>query len=142
MGDERYFTVEEANSTLPLVKRIVADIVADYEGWRERVRKFELISGGVTSAEGETPEQAALRQEVDEAARRISGYVEELSQIGCVLKGFDDGLVDFYSKREGRDVFLCWKLGEDAVEHWHEIDAGFAGRMPLVPETVAGDSEK
>jgi hypothetical protein len=141
MGDEKYFTVEEANRTLPLVKRIVADVVADYEAWRERVRKYELISGGVTAKQGESPEQAALREEVDELARRISGYVEELSQIGCVLKGFDDGLVDFHGKREGRDIFLCWKLGEDVVEHWHELDTGFAGRMPLVPETVAGEPE-
>lgn len=141
MRDAKYFTVSEANRTLPLLKRIVADIVADYRRWRERVHQYELVSGVATGAHGETPEQRALRTEIDEMAHRINAYIEELSQIGCILKGFDDGLVDFHSKRDDRDVFLCWKLGEPAVQHWHELDAGYAGRQPLVPQPVPGDSQ-
>lgn len=130
----KYFTIEEANKTLPLVKRIVSDILKDYDLWRDTVRKYELLSAGATEESGESPEQIALREEVDEAAHRINGYIEELTQIGCVFKGFDQGLVDFYSKRDDRDVFLCWKYGEPAVEHWHELEGGFAGRKPLEAE--------
>ena len=127
----KYFTVEEANKTLPLVKRIVSDILEDYAAWRDRMHKYELLSAGTTEESGESPEQVALREDVDEAAHRINGYMEELTQIGCVFKGFEQGLVDFYSKRDDRDVFLCWKHGEAAVEYWHELEGGFAGRQPV-----------
>ncbi len=134
----KYFTIEQANRTLPLVKRIVSDILKDYDLWRDRVRKYELLSAGTTEESGESPEQVALREEVDEAAHRINGYIEELTQIGCVFKGFDQGLVDFYSKRDDRDVFLCWKYGEPAVEYWHELEGGFAGRQRLEAEFTQG----
>ncbi len=94
-----------------------------------------------TTGDGETNEQQETRARVEGLAARIDGYTEELARVGCVFKGFDDGLVDFYAKRDGRDVFLCWKLGERAVEHWHELDAGFAGRQPLVPERITGETD-
>jgi hypothetical protein len=51
--------------------------------------------------------------------------------MGCELKGIEEGLIDFPSPREGRTVYLCWKLGEDSIGSWHELDTGFAGRQPL-----------
>jgi hypothetical protein len=137
--ETKYFTVEGANKALPLVNRIVADILHDYEIWREHMRQYELLSGEAPDESGESPEQLALRQKVDDVAHSINGYMEELGQIGCVFKGFDQGLVDFYSKRDDRDVFLCWKFGEPAVEHWHELEGGFAGRQP-VEAPVSGDA--
>jgi hypothetical protein len=136
----KYFTVEQANQTLPLVKRIVADILADYDTWRDRMRQYELLSAGATAEGGESPEQIALRREVDDAAQHINSYMEELAQIGCVFKGFEQGLVDFYSKRGDRDVFLCWKNGEPAIEHWHELEGGFAGRRPVEEESLEGET--
>ena len=131
----RHFTVEQANQTLPLVERIVADILGDYDTWRDRMGRYELLSAGATGESGESPEQIALRNEIDDAAHRINGSMEELSQIGCIFKGFEQGLVDFYSKQDGREVFLCWKHGEPAVEHWHELDGGFSGRQPVDAES-------
>lgn len=135
----QYFTVEEANRTLPLVKRIVADILNDYDVWRDRMRRYELLSAGAATEDGESDDQIRLREEVDEVARRISGYMEELEQVGCLFKGFEQGLVDFYHKRDGRDVLLCWRYGEPEVGHWHEVDGGFAGRQRLQPDRVLGD---
>ncbi len=137
----RYFTLEEANGTLSYVRPIVTDIVNTYDQWREGVRRHEMIAANSHSDQGETDEQVALREEVDRIARQINAYVEELSSVGCVLKGFDDGLVDFYSRLNDRDVYLCWKLGETEIGHWHEIDAGFVGRQKLVPELVQGGPE-
>ena len=137
MGDIRVFTVERANSALPLVRRIVQDIVAEHPGWKDLVARYELVAAGARPEWGESPEQLALRGEIDAVARRIDGYVDELGQVGCLLKGFEDGLVDFYGLQDGRLVFLCWRLGEDAVTHWHELDAGAAGRQPITPEFVA-----
>lgn len=137
--ETRYFTVDGANKALPLVNRIVADILHDYEVWRDHMRQYELLSGEAPEESGESPEQLALRQKVDDVAHSINGYMEELAQIGCVFKGFDQGLVDFYSKRDDRDVFLCWRFGEPAVEHWHELEGGFTGRQP-VEAPVSGDA--
>ena len=134
-----YFTVEQANNTLPLVKRIVADVLEDYGVWRDLMRQFELLSAGATDESGESEEQIALREQVDTAAQRINACMDELAQIGCVFKGFEQGLVDFHSKRDNRDVFLCWKHGEPAVEHWHEVQGGFDGRQPVESESLRED---
>ena len=132
----KYFTVEEANRTLPLVRRIVGDIVDEYRRWRQNVYRYELITASREPGEPETEEQIGLRALVDQSAQRINSYMEELALVGCVFKGFEEGLVDFHSKLKGRDVFLCWKLGEAEVSHWHELDAGYAGRRRLVPELL------
>ena len=133
MPERKYFTLEQANRTLPLVKRVVRDLVNEYALWKERMRRYEMLSA--TGSTEETEEQRATRRDAQEVAERISGYVEELSAVGCLLKGFDDGLIDFYGKRHGDDVFWCWKLGESRITHWHELNAGLAGRRPLDSES-------
>jgi hypothetical protein len=143
MGEKtavRYFTLEEANSAIPYISRIVEDIVAEYEKWRDCIFRYEVIAAKGT-AESENEEQEELRCEVDSVAQRINAFIDELSKVGCIFKGFDGGLVDFRSQLEGRDVFLCWKLGEPEIQHWHEMDSGFAGRQPLVPEFQKGESD-
>lgn len=139
--EHKYFTLEEANRTLPYVGPIVSDIVRAYQTWRAGVKRYEAIAAGVPGDDGETDEQAVLRQEIDQIAKEISTYLEELSRVGCVFKGFDGGLVDFYSRLDERDIFLCWKLGESEITHWHELDAGFTGRQEVVPALVQGRSE-
>jgi hypothetical protein len=139
MTNIKTFTIEQANRTLPLVQRIVRDIVAEHPRWKDLVSRYELAAAGARS-DAESPEQVALRKDVDAIARRITGYVDELAEVGCLVKGFEQGLVDFYGLHEGRLVFLCWCLGEDAVTHWHEIEAGFAGRQEITPEFVAKDA--
>jgi hypothetical protein len=131
MTAPRYFTVEQANATLPLVRRIVADIMDEYHRWKEILFRYEMIAASSQAAQGETPEQVALQRQVDESARRIDGFMSELSKIGCVFKGFEQGLVDFYHRRDERDVLLCWQVGEERVVHWHEVDAGFSGRQTI-----------
>jgi hypothetical protein len=62
---------------------------------------------------------------------QLNERLARINSWGCELKGVDEGLIDFPSEREGRVVYLCWRLGEDAIRWWHEIDSGFAGRQPL-----------
>jgi len=133
----RYFTVDEANRTLPLVERIVADIVREYRNWRDLLHRYEVVAAGDQADLGESADAEALRLEVDDLARRINGYVEELAPVGCALKGFEEGLVDFRSRLGERDILLCWKLGESEVAYWHELEAGFNGRRPLEPDVIA-----
>jgi hypothetical protein len=63
-------------------------------------------------------------------------YVKELGELGIELKDFDTGLIDFPSQMDNREVYLCWRLGEEEVAHWHEIDAGFSGRRKIASESV------
>jgi hypothetical protein len=131
MPEFKLFTLEEAERTLPLVRRVVQDLTVEYPAWRAAVGRFEVLTGGARADWGETPELVAAREEVAAHAERINQYLRELDTIGCVVKGFEAGLVDFYSLREDRPIFLCWKLGEERIAYWHETDTGFTGRQPI-----------
>ncbi len=137
----KYFTLEEANKTLPYVRRIVQDIASEYREWRDRIFRYEVIAANSNAEEGEPDEQVKVREEVDQIAQRISGLIEELTDVGCIFKGFDAGLVDFHSRLDGRDIFFCWKLGEDEIAYWHERAGGFAGRQEVVPQLVNGETD-
>ena len=129
---EKLFTVEEANRTLPLVRRIVEDLVRDHRHWEEKVREFEVATAGSSP---ERPDAIAelLQAEAQRLAKDIESYIAELNDLGVICKGMNVGLVDFRGEMEGREVFYCWKLGEPRVMYWHEIDAGFVGRQRLHP---------
>lgn len=124
------FTIEQANRTLPLVRRIVQDIVDHYARWQELVKALDVLAA---SPAPDTVRIDRLQRDVQSAARTIDAFVRELTDLGVEMKGFDVGLVDFPGEMDGHPVYLCWRLGEPAVAHWHERDAGFAGRQPLTP---------
>ena len=132
---KKYFTLDQANKTLPLVRKIVVDITTLHPKWRDLVNRYELVAAQSDPKWGESPEQVSLRTEIEQVARQISEYMLELEEIGCVFKGFDEGLVDFYGQLDGRDMFWCWKQGEERISHWHELEAGFAGRQQI-PELL------
>jgi hypothetical protein len=124
------FTIEEANKTLPLLRRIVSDVVRDYWRWQEKVREFEEVAANRQL--GEPNEDAdRLEKETLDLARDIEGYIKEIKQLGVEMKGIDSGLVDFPAEVNGRPVLLCWQLGEESVQYWHEENSGFAGRQPV-----------
>ena len=95
---KRRFTLEQANKSLPLVKRVVADIVKTHQSATQLQTKIEKAGD---------------------------------PNIGCELKDYRTGLIDFIGRHKGRDIFLCWKLGEEQIGHWHEMQSGFAGRQPV-----------
>ena len=126
----KQFTVDQANQTLPLVRRIVEDIVLGYRRWLVRIDEFEVASIG---SRPEAPDARAgeLEREALALAAEIAGYERELAQIGVRCIDHGRGLVDFPAVLDGRPVDLCWRLGEPAVQYWHEIGAGSAARRPL-----------
>ena len=128
----KLFTVDEANNTLPLVRRIADDIVHGYEAWQAKVHAFELATAGALAG-APNAEADLLQREAQRLAADIEQCQRELGALGVEFKGYDMGLVDFPAEIDGRPVYLCWRLGEPRVEHWHERDAGFAGRQPLAP---------
>jgi hypothetical protein len=123
------WTVDRANRALPLVRRIVADLVATHARWRDLVERFTIASA--MSSTKPSPEAERLQRDAERAATEIDGFVRELSELGVECKSLESGLVDFPAERDGRVVYLCWRDGEAAVTHWHEVDAGFSGRQPL-----------
>lgn len=131
MSGARFFSVEGAERTLPLVRRIVADIVEGYRALQSRVREYNAMA---SRDDGAADPALTLRRQIERQAEHIDDYVAELEQLGCHFKGFDPGLVDFRARYRGRTIDLCWKLGEQHIEWWHEIDGGFAGRRPLTRE--------
>jgi hypothetical protein len=117
---KRRFTLAQANSTLPLVKRIVGDVVRTH--------------GLILKYQADLERQAMNKEtqsRLDEAVNHLEDYVDELSDVGCELKDYQIGLIDFVGKHQRRDIYLCWKLGEDQIGYWHEIEAGYAGRQPI-----------
>jgi len=129
------FTVEQANRTLPLVRKIVDDVVQQHRRWREAILELDLVASSIR-ADDPGDRATALERAVQSLAREIDGYKRELEDLGIQLKDPRLGLVDFPSEMGGRNVLLCWRLGEPEVQFWHEIDSGYAGRQPLSQELV------
>lgn len=128
--DVRHFTVEQANATLPLVSRIVHDLMALHPQWRAAVARYEGAQVEVT-ADGETDAAREERLAAGRLAGEIESCLDELIQLGCHFKDFETGLVDFPALHEDRLVYLCWRAGEERVEHWHELTGGVEGRQPI-----------
>lgn len=122
------YTAMRANNALPLVRRIVADLVECFRRWEAAVRQVELTSHDnvLENAEAERAQAEAQR-----LAAEIEHGARELAELGVEVRALDVGLVDFPGTLDGRDVYFCWMLGESAVTHWHARDAGFADRQRL-----------
>jgi hypothetical protein len=131
-AQRRFFSVDDANKALPLVKRIVGDIVAQSHVVSDLRRRLDSVGQNRKRPAGDPywEELAQSQSEMEAEEAKLSEYIEELTRLGVELKG-PEGLCDFPSLREGREVYLCWRLGEPEVQYWHEVDAGFSGRQPL-----------
>ena len=129
------FTVEQANRTLPLVRKIVEDVVQQHRRWREAILELDLVASSLR-ADDPGDRATTLERSVQALEREIDGYKREIEDLGIQLKDPRLGLVDFPSEMGGRTVLLCWRLGEPEVQYWHEVDSGYAGRQPLSPELV------
>ena len=126
------FTLEEANALLPRLRDILFQIQESKAKHDRLEEQAEEYAQHVTS-NGHVVEKKLneTRQELAKAAAEINSLIERVNELGCEVKDIDEGLVDFRTEREGRDVYLCWKLGEADIRWWHELETGFAGRRPL-----------
>jgi len=132
-GFRRLFTIEEANARLPLVRAITTDLAILAKDLIDRRQRLESLLSGrkLTANDVYSDELAEMDKSIQRDLRRVEEYVNELKDLGIEAKGAVEGLVDFPCRMDGRIVYLCWKLGEAEVMHWHEIDAGFMGRQSL-----------
>jgi hypothetical protein len=132
----RHFTVEQANAMLPLVRAVakdLSDLSRDVIERRERLAHL-LAGRNKQSTDLYGEELAQIEEELEKDGNRLREYVEELKRLGVEPKNGPEGLVDFPTLIDGREAYLCWKLGEPEVLFWHELEAGFAGRQSLTAE--------
>jgi hypothetical protein len=73
---------------------------------------------------------------LEQATAAVNELAEQIHEMGCELKGIEEGLIDFRTEMGGREVYLCWKLGEERIDWWHDLETGFAGRQPLDREAL------
>lgn len=120
----KYFTPSEARKTLPLVRKIVKDIL-------DTSREMRLIAD-------EIGEEAEKDPRIQKMADDVEDFMAELEDIGCFFKdwNFQIGLVDFPAIIDGKEVFLCWRSDEDNIMYYHEMETGFAGRKNIPPEEL------
>jgi hypothetical protein len=132
----RYFTPEQANEALAEIRPLVAQLV-DHRHAQERVEaeraalaaKIAGNGGGIHAQELADLEAASERERIG-----VVRCVNAIHERGAIVKSPDDGLIDFPAQREGEEVLLCWRLGEEDVAFWHPLEEGFAGRKPIDPE--------
>ena len=127
------FTLAEAQGLLPTLDRLLRQAVAlkvDYEEAERAVQSFTehvMMMGGVAVDRASVLETRKRREAVAAALR---SSIEQIIESGCQLKDLDTGLIDFPTLFRGTEVYLCWKLGEPAIEFWHG-EEGFRGRKPI-----------
>ena len=125
--EQKLFELEEARRTLPLVSRVVRDIVEVTAQMKEVYLEIREVAG--SGSDRECLDE--LQERLQEIADGRSEFFEELAALGIEMKDPNKGLVDFPALLDGRVVYLCWKLGEETIEHWHEVTAGFDNREPV-----------
>jgi len=135
----KLFTIEQANAMLPLVKAITGDLANLAGEVMERRHRLAVLTAGREFKAGDpyAEELAQIEAELEKDIVRIQEYIAELRALGVEPKGAMEGLVDFPSLLDGRIVYLCWRLGEPEVLHWHDLEAGFAGRQSLTAGSVS-----
>jgi hypothetical protein len=125
----RLYTLAEAEALLP---RVVPIRDARQEMTRGEAEVDQLLGPTRSNGHGVSGEKVeAARNATMRAMAELRAKAAELDELGVELKDPDTGLIDFRARRQGRIVYLCWRLGEERIEWWHELDTGFAGRQRL-----------
>jgi hypothetical protein len=123
---EKYFTVDEANALLPELRGMLTELKSLRSHLEVSYEQAKPVLQAAKTNGGGKPGGSYLN-DVQALNRRLQRF----NDLGIQLKDLDRGLVDFPAWREDREILLCWHLGEDAVEFWHELETGFAGRKRL-----------
>jgi|SRR5579872_6314308 len=137
----RYFTLRECETLLPEVERALREAVAHRAEYQKADAELDTsvkhirVSGGARVNRGA---YLAARARRDTSAAGLKQALEEIEHTGAIVKDLEIGLIDFLSRYRGREVCLCWKLGEDRIRFWHGTDEGFKGRKPIDEDFLRG----
>jgi hypothetical protein len=122
---ERHFTRAEANALLPRLTQMLDRLREAKDELTDAEAHEALADAAPANGGGEEGRQVGV------AFLEVRRLLEVIEGSGIVLRDIDRGLVDFPAVMDGREVYLCWELGEDDVGYWHDLDAGYGGREPL-----------
>lgn len=130
----RYYGIDGANERLAEVRPLLEQLRADREAVAEAQR--ELVEARQTNGSAEHAEELARREaDIRDIVRRMQLAVVQLDGWDITLRDIGSGLIDFPALVNGRPIWLCWRLGEEDVGWWHEVDSGFDSRQPLAELT-------
>ncbi len=130
----RHFTLAQAERLLPAVEQAIRGAIEAKQEVQDAeqaldsyTQRLAMLGGAVVNRE----EVLARRQRRDTFAAALHQAIQEIQEFGCELKDLDIGLIDFRTLYRGQAVYLCWKLGEDGITHWHGLEEGFRGRKAI-----------
>jgi hypothetical protein len=127
MDDKKYFTVEEANRMIPQMKTMIEQL----RQGRRRLQKHRPMAEALAQQAGGNGGGGEAGAYLSDYSQTFARGLAQLQAMGILLKDLERGLIDFPHQREGREVYLCWKYGEERIDYWHETDSGYGGRQPL-----------
>jgi hypothetical protein len=135
----KYFTAAQANAMLPLLRAILRDVTELAHELRDRHDRLQGLLGKKDDNLGPAyrEEVEEIQTEFEKSREKMQDFLHELDGLGIELKDPFVGLVDFRCIMDGREVYLCWRLDEPDVAHWHELNAGFAGRQKLMENAAS-----
>jgi hypothetical protein len=130
----RYFTVTEAERVLPEVDRALRDALFHKAEYQAADGELNATMQRIRTAGGSRVNPGpilATRARRDASAGALREIFERMEKMGVLIKDLDIGLIDFLTRYQGREVCLCWKLGEEHIRFWHGMDEGYAGRKQI-----------
>ena len=136
----RFFTLVQAEGLLPEVERLLRTLSKVKQGYENadaelnRLNQRIALAGGMNVARDQVQQ---IRTRKDSSARALKATLERIQELGCLLKDFETGLVDFPTLYRGKEVYLCWKLGESSIGFWHHVEDGYQGRRPIDSEFLS-----
>ena len=123
----RYFSLTDANKILPtVIKKFNYSKMLKNE-----IIKIEQQIGSDFTSKTSMEDYIILKQKLNRKVTEFYQSIEDLESLGVVLKGLEQGLLDFPAKRFDEEIWLCWKEGETEIKFWHEKNSGFMGRKPI-----------
>ena len=127
-----YFTREEAEALLPQISVVLLKIQDRRKAMLQSEEELGVLHAQAMGNGHHLHERISkLQNDLARHIQALQELINELSNFGCELKDPDIGLIDFLSLRDGREIYLCWYLGEERINYWHYLDTGFKGRQPL-----------
>lgn len=131
---DRNFTLDEAQTLLPVLESLLRRAIDGKQQLQEFEAEFDALKSRIFLAGGTLVDVAGVarrKHERERVLQRIKDVLAEIDSIGVQVKDLDIGLLDFPCIVEGETILLCWKLGEPAIAHWHNMEEGFKGRKPI-----------
>jgi len=129
---KKYFTIKDAEKLLPHIERILQRTI-------KLNKALDLLSSIEIEVYDDDYENLRKVTKANKQFHKLSyefySNIEKLEDMGCIVKDYEIGIIDFYYRTEDHDIFLCWKLGEKSIRFWHDVDTGYMSRRPILDLT-------